>query len=151
MILVDYWSRPIPRVALGLALAALVGCDRGPTLVPVTGKVLYKGKPLEFGSVMFQPPSGQPAVGEIQPDGTFTLSTFRPDDGAVVGTHKVRIACYESQRRGTAKGPGEQSLGRLLIPMKYTLFDQSGLTADVREDQNEPIVFELFDPPGQSR
>jgi hypothetical protein len=133
------------RNALCAALAVLAGCDRGPTLVPVTGKVLYKGKPLEFGSVMFQPSSGQPAVGEIHADGTFTLSTFGPNDGAVVGSHKVRIACYESQNPSAVKGPGEQSLGKLLIPMKYTLFDQSGLTAEVREDRTEPFVFELSD------
>jgi hypothetical protein len=113
--------------------------------------VLLNGQPLEFGSVMFQPASGQPAIGEIQSDGTFTLSTFAPNDGAVVGTHKVRIACYESQRRGAAKGPGEQSLGKLLIPMKYTLFDQSGLNAEVLEEENEPVVFELVDSSGQSR
>jgi hypothetical protein len=81
----------------------------------------------------------------IESDGTFSLSTYRPGDGAVVGTHKVRIACYDSQRPGTVKGPGEQSLGKLLIPLKYTLFDQSGLTAEVREDAQEPFVFELSD------
>jgi hypothetical protein len=124
-----------------------MGCERGPILVPVTGKVLYRDKPLEFGSVMFQARSGQPAIGEIQPDGTFTLSTFQPNDGAVVGTHKVRIACYESQRPGAPKGPGEQSLGRLLIPERYTLLDQSGLTAEVTEGQTEPFVFELADSP----
>jgi len=128
-----------------VATVVLAGCDRGPQMVPVTGQVLYKGKPLEFGSVMFQPPSGQPATGDIQPDGTFSLSTYRPGDGAVVGSHKVRIACYQSQSPTAVKGPGEQSLGRLLIPMKYTLFDQSRLTAEVREDRTEPFIFELSD------
>jgi hypothetical protein len=126
-------------------VAVVPGCDSGPKVVPVSGKVLYHGKPLQFGTVMFQPPTGQPAIGEIRPDGTFSLSTFRPNDGAVVGKHKVRIACYESQRGGGPKGPGEQSLGKLLIPQRYTLFDQSGLTAEVREDSNEPFVFELTD------
>jgi hypothetical protein len=74
------------------------------------------------------------------------LSTFEPGDGAVVGQHKVRITCYESQRDPAARGPGEQSLGRLLIPLRYTLFDQSGLTAEVRADRTEPFVFELSDP-----
>lgn len=151
MTFTNCWSPFDSRIILCLATVVLAGCDRGPKLAPVTGKVLYNGKPLEFGSVMFQPPSGQPAVGEIQADGTFTLSTFQLNDGAVVGSHKVRIACYESQRSSAAKGPGEQSLGRLLIPMKYTLFDQSGLTAEVREEDNMPFVFELVGPPGQSR
>jgi hypothetical protein len=145
------WRRSHREIAFCLVLASVAGCDRGPTLAPVSGKVLLNGQPLEFGSVMFQPSSGQPAIGEIQPDGTFTLSTFAPNDGAVVGVHKVRIACYESQRRDAQKGPGEQSLGKLLIPMKYTLFDQSGLTAEVREDHNEPVVFELVDSSAQSR
>jgi len=141
----EFWYGSV-FVATCFVAAVLSGCNRGPMLVPVSGTVLYNGKPLEFGSVMFQPRSGQPAVGEIQPDGTFRLSTFALDDGAVVGIHKVRIACYESQRPGTVKGPGEQSLGKLLIPLKYTFFDQSGLTAEVREDRTEPYVFELRDP-----
>jgi hypothetical protein len=114
-------------------------------MAPVTGKVLYNGKPLEFGSVTFQPPSGQAARGKIQSDGSFSLSTYRPGDGAVVGSHKVRITCYESQGRTIAKGAGEQSLGKLLIPERYTFFDQSGLTAEVRPDPSGPIVFELSD------
>lgn len=144
-------TRPGFRVLGWLAMILLVGCNRGPLVVPVTGKVLYNGTPLEFGSVTFQPRSGQPAQGKIQGDGTFTLSTFEPNDGAVVGPHKVRIACYESQRPTAVKGPGEQSLGKLLIPEKYTLFDQSGLTADVRAEQNGPFVFELTGPAGQVR
>jgi hypothetical protein len=128
-------------------LVILAGCNRGPKMVPVAGKVIYNGRPLEFGVVMFQPPSGQPAQGQIQPDGTFTLSTYRLNDGAVVAKHKIRIACYESMRPGTVKGPGEQSLGEPLVPEKYTLFDQSGLTADVDENHKE-FTFELSGPPG---
>jgi hypothetical protein len=143
----------LPRdttLAIGCLAAILViaGCQQGPTMVPVTGKVLYNGKPLKFGSVVFQPPSGQPAQGEIQSDGTFTLSTYRPQDGAVVGKHKVRITCYESQRPGAKEMPGEQMLGKMLIPEKYSLFDQSGFTADVRAEGNDPFIFELDGPSG---
>jgi hypothetical protein len=115
-------------------------------MAPATGKVFYNGKPLEFGSVTFQPPSGQPARGKIQSDGTFSLSTFRPGDGAVVGSHKVRITCYESQRGTLANTGGEPSLGESLIPIKYTFFDQSGLTAEVRREESTPFLFELNDP-----
>lgn len=123
------------------------GCRRGLDMVPVSGKVTYNGQPLKFGSVTFQPQKGQPARGEIQSDGTFTLSTFKSGDGAVVGPHKVRVACYESQRTPAKAGGGEQSLGKLLIPVKYTFFDQSGLTADVKPSENGPLVFELKGPP----
>jgi hypothetical protein len=136
------------RLVLQLfVLLFLAGCNRGPKMVPVTGKVIYNGHPLEFGVVMFQPPSGQPAQGKIQPDGTFKLSTYRLNDGVVVGKHKVRVACYESMRPGTVKGPGEQSLGKPLVPEKYTLFDASGLTADVDENHKE-FTFELSGQPG---
>ena len=131
-----------------LVLATTVGCNRGPKMVPVTGTVRLNGRPLEFGVITFQPPAGQPAQGDIQTDGTFTLSTYKLNDGAIVGKHKVRIACYETQRPGTVKGPGEQSLGKLLIPEKYTFFDQSGFTAEVSADRNEPFVFEMVGPRG---
>jgi len=138
----------LSRFALTLLpLVILAGCNRGPKMVPVTGKVNYNGRPLEFGVVMFQPPSGQPAQGDIQPDGTFNLSTYRLNDGVVLGKHKVRVACYESMRPGTAKGSGERTLGKPLVPEKYTLFDQSGLTADVDEN-NHDFSFELSGPPG---
>jgi hypothetical protein len=140
--------RLTPRFALPLfTLVIMAGCNHGPKMTPVTGKVIYNGRPLEFGVVMFQPPSGQPAQGDIQSDGTFMLSTYRLNDGAVVAKHKVRIACYESMRPGAAKGPGERTLGKPLIPEKYALFDVSGLTADVNEN-NKEFTFELAGPPG---
>jgi len=138
-------GRALLLVACGVALT-IAGCHRRPQVVPAGGKVLYNGQPLKFGSVTFQPRNGQPARGEIQSDGTFSLSTFRPGDGAVVGLHQVRIACYESQRPSAKPTGGEQSLGNSLIPLKYTFFDQSGLTADVQTASNEPFVFDLKGP-----
>jgi hypothetical protein len=141
----------VAALFLCVVLHTLPGCNRGPQMAPVSGKVLYNGQPLAFGSVTFQPPTGQPAWAEIQSDGTFALSTFRPNDGAVVGQHKVKVACYESQRPAAKKRVGEQTLGRSLIPPSYTLFDQSGLTAEVLADENPPIVIELKGPAGQIR
>ncbi len=141
-------GRPATFASLLVAATAIAGCRKGPTMVPVSGKVIYNGKPVQFGCVTFQPPSGQPAQGDIKNDGTFQLSTYKLNDGAVVGRHQVRIACYESQKPGVPKSPGEQSLGKLLIPAKYTYFDQSGFTADVSADGNEPFVFTLTGPPG---
>lgn len=138
-------------LVLGLLILLASGCRRGPAMAPASGKVTYNGQPLKFGSVTFQPSSGQPARGEIQSDGTFSLSTYKLNDGAAIGPHKVKIACYESQRAPKPAGGGEQTLGKSLIPTNYTLFDQSGLTADVRPGNNEPFVFELKSPSGQAR
>jgi hypothetical protein len=81
----------------GLGLTLFPGCGSSggaaaaPT-VPVKGKVTYKGKPVTQGQITFEPTdSGREAHGEIKPDGTFELSTFKPGDGAVTGTHKVTV------------------------------------------------------------
>jgi len=126
--------------------AAAGGCSDGLSTAPVEGKVLYRGKPLEFGSVIFQPEVGPAATGTIGPDGTFRLSTYTDGDGAVIGKHRVRITCFESQRPGAAApDPNqEQSTGKSLIPPKYVVFATSGLEREVRA-HNEPFVFELTD------
>ena len=125
------------------ALAAFCGCGpkRLPT-APVQGKVLYQGKPLEFGGVLFQPENGPLARGKIGADGTFRLSTYREGDGAVLGTHRVQVACYETQRPGAKIRAGvEPGLGKPLIPPKYLRSDTSGLQVEIRE-HNEPVVFD---------
>ena len=124
------------------------GCKQTPRVVPVAGKVLYNGKPLPFGNVMFQPDRGQAAVGDIQADGSFTLSSYTANDGAVPGKHSVSVSCYEGHRPGKA-GSGD-SMGKLLIPLKYTRFGSSGLTADVNDTSDgkpQEIVLELSGPP----
>mgnify|MGYP007073286773 CR=1 FL=1 len=133
--------------ALAICLATS-GCRDTPAVVPVSGRVLYNGEPLQFGTVMFQPAVGQAAVGEIQPDGSFTLSTYEPGDGAVPGAHKVCVRCYEGQRPGAGlkQTGGEVTLGALLIPRKYTRFGTSGLAVDIVDGDNPPLDFDLTGP-----
>jgi hypothetical protein len=53
----------------------------------------YKGQPLTKGTVTFEPDgAGKEATGEIQADGTFVLSTYKKDDGAVLGNHRVTVS-----------------------------------------------------------
>ena len=108
-----------------------MGCGRRPALAPVSGRVTLDGKPLEFGSVMIQPKAGPAARGTIQADGSFTVGTFQPGDGAIVGPATVRVACYEQQRPGAPPPQGELALGKSLIPEQYTQFETSGITATV--------------------
>jgi len=143
-------SRLPRRLLTGLTVlsvvALLCGCTQTPSVVPVSGKVLYNGEPLPFGIVMFQPEKGQAAQGEIQPDGSFQLSTYGPNDGAVPGLHKVSVRCFSTQKAG-ADGGDAGAPGRLLIPQQYTRFGMSGLSADVKPGSTEPIVLELKGPP----
>ena len=136
----------VSRVGLAVLLVACLvcaaGCGRRPTLVPVSGRVTLDGKPLEFGSVMIQPTGGPAARGTIRPDGGFTVGTFAPGDGAIVGPATVRVACYEQQRPGAPPPQGELALGKSLIPEKYTQFETSGLTATVAAGMG-PLAIDL--------
>ena len=131
-------------IVLLLALAAVVGCGRGPQRAHVEGKVLYEGEPLQFGTVMFQPPSGQPSQARIRSDGTFTMETFGHGPGAIVGRRRVRITSYESDAPGAEAAMEEEAAtGRMLIPARYGEYATSGLEVEIHPGRNEPIIFEL--------
>ena len=136
------------RLVLVAGLGTLA-CGCGGDKLHVTsvkGKVTFQGKPLQFGSVLFQPVGkGLPARGEIQSDGTFVLGTYSGSDGAVVGKHKVRITCNDTQNPDYKLAPGEEGMvGKSLIPEKYTRAETSGLTADVTEGGDNDFPFDLL-------
>lgn len=115
------------------------GCGEKRELAPVSGTVYYKDKPVESGVVMFQPPVGEIARGQIGPDGRYVLETLGLGEGAPIGNCKVRV----SVRTKSANNGGEMGLGKLLIPERYTYFDRSGLTFDVTADRTEPYDIHL--------
>ena len=124
----------------------LAGCSGNSDQLPtgeVHGTVSYKGKLLPTGSVTFIPDGpGKAAAGEIQADGTYTLTTYSQDDGATLGSHKVMII----SEKDTSELPAESAEANMdlsLIPEKYGMSPKtSGLTAEVKEGDNE-INFNL--------
>jgi hypothetical protein len=129
-----------------LCLTAGCGGD-GLPVAPAQGTVTYNGKPLEFGSVLFEPVvKGPPARADIQPDGTFVLGTYSTSDGAVIGKHKVRITCFDTQRPGYQPPAGEEgTAGKSLIPEKYTDAETSGFEYEVTADGDNNFNIELKD------
>jgi hypothetical protein len=119
-------STTLSSVALAaFLLGSLAGCGSTPTAhiaatVPAKGKVTYKGKPLTKGSITFEPEAGREAHGEIKPDGTFVLSTFKEGDGAVPGIHRVSV-----------------SLTDRTVPAKFKNASSSGCTVTVEEGKSE--------------
>jgi hypothetical protein len=76
-----------------LLLAA--GCG-GPTMAKVTGTVAIEpgGAPLKGGIVTLLPaddPTKPSAVGDVEQDGTFVVSTYKKGDGAEVGRYLVTV------------------------------------------------------------
>jgi hypothetical protein len=76
---------------VGCLVAVVVAGCGGPRLGRVTGRVTVAGKPVTSGTIMFHPDAGPTAVGTIGPNGTYTLTTIKPGDGALVGSHRVTI------------------------------------------------------------
>jgi len=126
------------------------GCGGGdigkPKVAPVSGKVTQKGKPLTAGDVMFTPSggpegaSGHIASGQIQSDGSYTLTTFNTGDGAVLGKHKVTVVARETadlKKMNELKGGAiAYKLPKSLVAPKYTKVDTTPLTYTVEDGRN---------------
>jgi hypothetical protein len=86
---------------LAVAVGLLAGCgsaskEAPPQAYPVTGEVLRGGKPAGNGTIQLvhQTEQGTRAVGEVGPDGKFTLSTITGNEsrpGAVPGDYKAVV------------------------------------------------------------
>jgi hypothetical protein len=129
------------RFSHSLALAAILlgacwGCGSGsavpPSLIPVKGKVTYKGQPVTKGIVRFEPDSGfgRMATGELESDGTFELTTLKPGDGVVAGEHRVTVSDFD------------KSLSKDRALRKYGNGSNSGLKAEVTPEKND-FTFDL--------
>lgn len=136
-------NRRVALRAVGLGLfAAAAGCsDAHAKTAPVRGKIIYKGEPVPNGTVNFIPEAGGPsATGEIQKDGTFTLTTYSRGDGAVLGKHKVVIVAMQdgADILPEARTPTPPPI----VPVKYTSPATSTLSATV-EDKDNQVEFDL--------
>jgi hypothetical protein len=137
----EFTLRPL-SLALAL-LACLVGCGEGKT-APVNGRVKLKDgsdvSVLAGYSLTFEADGGKTsAVGDVNRDGTFKLSTYAANDGAVPG--KYRVAINPRPNPDPDKPPSKSKL-----PAKYENLDTSGLTAEVKPGQNN-IELELDKAP----
>jgi len=137
-------SRQLSLFVLAVPLAFVVGCGpKFPKTAIVKGKVTYKGKAVPNGTVNFNPEiPGPPTSGEIQPDGTYTLTTFKSGDGAIPGKYSVVIVAMQDN---ASRLPEDRSpLPPPIVPIKYTSPATSDLKAEVK-DQENTIDFDLKD------
>jgi hypothetical protein len=153
-------------IALGFAaMAVILGCgdDSGlATRYKVSGTVKYKGEPVPKGTVVFEPvnpppPQGRVAQGSIE-NGSYTLTTSTPNDGALPGEYKVIImssdldvaALAKEQGHGGMLHQGDESHVKALkaaknpLPQKYAQSDKTPEKAKV-EARSQTIDFNLTD------
>ena len=149
------WTR---FVVLGSLSALLLGCggDSGgdrPT-APVKVSVSYKGKPLDGAIVTFiSVENPQPAVGTTDASGSCTLTTYKTNDGAIIGSNVITISKSEIDKKNIKPPRPEDAdlIGvtptpnlKSLIPNKYSLPGSSGLKEEVQKGQNT-VTFVLKD------
>lgn len=144
-------------------LSSISGCgDQAagrPKLVPVSGTVTRKGKPVEKAQVSFiHPDASRSASGETDSQGKFRLGTFGNADGAIVGDHVVVVTKAAAQSAAPAGPPKPEDLAKMAasgqmtavkgdesVPAKYGDAKTSPLKATVKGDGQDDFTFDLGD------
>ncbi len=134
---------------LGLVLPSLAGCGSGEEkldLVPASGVLTYKGKPLSGYQVFFKPEGDlRPANGTTDENGKFVLGTAGDANGALVGKFNVYIILppedleVESGRETQAMVQERKSA----LPRKFELPTTSGIVIEVPAGGSDTLNIEL--------
>jgi hypothetical protein len=141
-------SDAIQRAFCPLLLCALLlGCSGKKPTYSVAGKVVHKkdGSPAGAGAfVMFEAAQDpyERSMGKIEPDGSFKLSTDRPDNGAIQGEHRVSIVPMAADGSGMDLTP---KLSKTIHP-KYFELRTSGLKYTIQPNHRNEFLIEV-DPP----
>jgi hypothetical protein len=141
-----------PWVCVCVATLLLApGCGKSdrPVMGSVEGVVTYAGQPLAGATVSFIPETaGDRAAGGTTDDsGRYRLTTFDPNDGAIVGKYRVTVTKREEAAavkvpEGLSGAAAEEmqeranAVGKPLVPEKYFRPESSGLTAEVKPGSN---------------
>lgn len=105
-------------------------------LVKVMGKAYFEGAPIPGAVVSLQPvKGGAKAEGIVAADGSFALSTYTADDGAVAGEYTITVQwrTRDAQRR----------LGPHRLPTRYLEAKNSGLRATIEFGKVNELILEL--------
>ncbi|MBM4004576.1 MAG: carboxypeptidase regulatory-like domain-containing protein [Planctomycetes bacterium] len=134
-------SRRSPAVhalfAWGLLLS-LTGCSNPLRTYPVSGKVVFDdGSPVRVGTIEFKSMDHQvQARGTIERDGSYHLTTFQENDGAVAGRHRVVVV----QMIVVEDAPGIKVGKRGVVHPKFNSYSTSGLELEVVPGEPNNLV-----------
>jgi hypothetical protein len=113
-------------------------------VVPVHGRVALEGKPLTGVVAAFSPTErsskgrkAHPAIGVVEADGSFRMTTFRQDDGVHPGEYVVTFTPWRKLVDDGAASEGEP------VPAKYRNLKTSDLTVEVRAGEANTFGFDL--------
>lgn len=107
---------------------------------PVRGKIVHDGAPLAGAKVEFHlveqdgKKTTRIADAFTEADGTFTLSTYKANDGAPAGEYAVTVVLRQPYYDASGK------LGPNLLPAKYASPKASDLRVRVKNEPNEVVL-----------
>lgn len=131
-----------------LTLFAALGCGGG--VGDVTGTVTYKGKPLDGGSIQYRS-GGKTVAAEISKDGKYSVAGVPAGSASIVvsyvdpkATDHFRAVSANSKQAGAGRTGADPALKAAAgdpsqfnkIPDKYSDFNGSGLTFEVKKGPN---------------
>lgn len=132
-------------VALFVVVSSIVlfsGCGPSrPATYPVKGKVVFENnEPCQIGTIEFRSLDHMvTARGTIEKDGSFTLTTWEPGDGAVAGSHQIIVQqliitedlSFKSHNHGKR------------VPPRYGDYATSGIKVTVKDQPSNDLVITL--------
>ena len=120
---------------VSLCASFLGGCGGAsdtPELGSVSGNIQLNGKPLADANIEFSPEKGRGSIATTDADGNYVLKYTNDLNGAVLGTHTVRITT------GAAASGGEGAEAKAAtperIPPKYN--SQTDIKVEVKAGNN---------------
>lgn len=128
-------ATPFRFLILTSLLVCLIGCG-GSRIYPVEGTIVYAdgtpaGKELAGYQVTFESVEKKiGASGMVTEEGTFQLSTEKPNDGALMGKHKVAITA-------PIEDVADRPPAKYLLAEKFKKLDSSGLEVTIENKKNQ--------------
>ena len=133
--IIAFASRFLTLAAVAVSVTSFSGCNPGPTLVQVQGKILVDGQPANGAVLLFHPDGGTvKTVSSAQAleDGSFTLVTDTKP-GIPAGSYIVTLTWpdpnHKVSDREKMMGMGEP--GKDLLDGKYVTKDRSKIKMEI--------------------
>ena len=125
-------TRRLGAMLLPILLAVAGGCNRTAT---VTGKVTYQGRPVTYGSVIFQSADKTARAGVIAADGSYRVESVLPGKATIAlisrNPAKGRSVVRVGKPAPTGASPSAPATGWFPLPARFESPASSGLSCEV--------------------
>lgn len=133
---------------LMMSAVFIMGCGGTgrPKTYAVTGKVTFRGQPCGGALVVFHPAekgheNDPKPVATVKEDGTYSLSTFDENDGAVMGEYNITIVWNAKAKEAKLSLGSEGGGGADKLNGRYGDPRNPKLKASVKKDTPNAIDF----------